>query len=487
MKILYYALGTQETASSRLRVYKIADELRILGHGVDVKISSADRVLDYDLVVVQKRMDLLNHMVDWIKEVPIIFDIDDPIEPPEAGLPKHNLMTVGSRVLAGMYSGTYYIPDCLDIDDLTNPKIKHSKTLSKICWFGLGCNLYNAEPVYKACEELGLILVVITDTKGKNDYPRWEKAEYINWELGSVDTIIKHCDLVVCPYVTTGHWKADWIGAKGENRILKAWGLGMPVAGTPIPSYVEHGLHHQATTEIEWIEVLQSLKSKVAREADAIAGRKRALKRTSDKVVELWLDAFFEVMIWSDMRDYKQAWIDECGKQYRQDFYDRTHQHGSRPLTDNPTTIELFNLLEAHNPKSILEIGCGFGRFLEPISKAFASLCPVCGCDVSIDMLSLCPLDLPTFYWDICEKPLSEVQYPSADWRSLFGDHFDVGYSRGVFMYFTDEQMEKAMKHVADCIGKVMIVFEWEEVCERMQNTYIKGNFEYHTIEKRDE
>ena len=288
MKILYFARGQMMTASSRLRVYKIADALRFLGDVVDTKISYADWT-GQDVIVVQKRQDFYKEMKRWVNEgIPVIFDIDDPTD----RLPEFSLLTVGSKELQSRHEGSVYVPDCLDISNPYRPKKIHNDDFKRVCWFGLACNLYHTEPVYAACEKLGLELVLVTDLNGVYEYPRWENATYIEWELDSVDKVITHCDVVACSYILSGRWNEQWIQAKGENRILKAWGLGMPVVGTPIPSYVDHGLKYTATTEREWITTLSILKDKGARQHDAESGRLRAVERDANNVALKWRGVF---------------------------------------------------------------------------------------------------------------------------------------------------------------------------------------------------
>lgn len=287
MKIAYFPLGGLDVASSRLRVHKIVPELQSWGHEVEVlPISATKLVGDFDLVVVQKRLDLRGEMTRW--QVPSVFDFDDPTP----RLPKCTLVTAGSEELHRRHPSSVYIPDALDVDNVDVYKSKHPDDIKRVCWFGLACNAYHAEAVKDACNELGLQLVIITDVDGKHTYTRWQGVEYIKWELETVDCNIMACDLVVCPYLHGGRWPASWVEAKGENRVLKAWALGMPVAGTPVPSYVEHELQHWATTVDEWKVVLERLRSRRLRIIDARYGRQIALQRTADRVASLWEQAF---------------------------------------------------------------------------------------------------------------------------------------------------------------------------------------------------
>ena len=58
MDIKYFALGGEDMASSRLRVYKIAVALNQMGHSVRVTTDEVRGTPSEHLVVVQKRLDL---------------------------------------------------------------------------------------------------------------------------------------------------------------------------------------------------------------------------------------------------------------------------------------------------------------------------------------------------------------------------------------------------------------------------------------------
>jgi hypothetical protein len=119
---------------------------------------------------------------------------------------------------------------------------------------------------------------------------RFNRAEYWHWNLDSVDKDLVACDVVACPYVLDGPWPAAWVASKGENRVYKAWALGLPVIGTPIPSYVAAGLVHQATTAREWALAFKALASREARQKDAARGQAIALSHCADKVALRWLE-----------------------------------------------------------------------------------------------------------------------------------------------------------------------------------------------------
>ena len=290
MKILYYALGGEDTASSRLRVHKVSRELISRGHIVRVVTSDMSRKpMDDEIIVVQKRLDLCRVQPRWVAAGHrVVFDIDDPTPK----VPDHSVMTVGSKELQAQHEGSIYIPDCLDVDDSTVYKKTHNDEVNSVCWFGLSCNLYHAYPVMMACRELELNFVVVTDVDGRVDVPLWPGVDYRPWSRETIDQEIMSHDLITCPYVEGGRWGTEWTLCKGENRLFKAWALGMPVLGSPIPSYLEHGLQDCAWTPTEWKDLIEKFQDRKLRAANARNGRKIAIKQTTFKITNQWLKVF---------------------------------------------------------------------------------------------------------------------------------------------------------------------------------------------------
>ena len=91
--------------------------------------------------------------------------------------------------------------------------------------------------------------------------------------------------------------RSGWVAAKGENRLLKAWALGMPVAGAGIESYCDHGMRYFAQTTEHWVHVFGLLRSMSARQADAELGRATALKNSASIIAQKWLEVFDEGLL----------------------------------------------------------------------------------------------------------------------------------------------------------------------------------------------
>jgi SAM-dependent methyltransferase len=176
-------------------------------------------------------------------------------------------------------------------------------------------------------------------------------------------------------------------------------------------------------------------------------------------------------------QDYQLAWLSPEGESYRRQVYERQHKAGTQPLRSNPTVDELRRDLRAHGPKTILEVGCGWGRLIGEFADEFA----VTGCDVSPSMLQLCPKDLDVFLFDLAIDQRQFLQARERQW--------DVVFMRGVIMYLVDhsDQTACAMNNLLLMAKSAILVYEWPEVCAVMKRVSNNPKFEYHPIEHRQE
>jgi hypothetical protein len=287
VRITYFASGNYAWASSRLRAHKIVYALEKLGHAV-----TYDEVTPLtEVVVVQKRVDLWQQMRAWRQDgVRVIFDMDDYIPTPAADYA--DCITVDTPAKLALYPSALVVPDCLDTDPDSPIKTGHRETLERVVWVGNRDNLYHIANAAEACRRLGLTLTVITDLTSGNI-----GSEYgvygIQWDIANVDAAIVETDVAICPFLPdAGQWSREWVLSKSANKLLKMWALGLPCAGSPIPSYVEAGLEYCATTVDEWVAVLTLLHDARLRERDAIVGYERAQAYRADVVVHRWLRVF---------------------------------------------------------------------------------------------------------------------------------------------------------------------------------------------------
>jgi hypothetical protein len=289
MNITYLPIGTRNTASSRLRVYKIADVLSGEGHDVCVTPAICDTA-QADVVVVQKRQDFTQNMVNWLDQGKrVIWDVDDWIYYPD--LPAGVQVTVDTPYKLELYPNAIVVPDTLDVNRTTPFKTIHAPKMQRVVWVGNPENWDQMRHVIWACEKMKLEIVAITDTRSQH-YASYPNITGVQWHLESVDLEIIRSDVMVCPYVFDGSWPMRWVKSKSANRLLKGWALGMPMAGTPIPSYTDAGLEYRATTTDEWIDVLTHYAGIEARVNDALRGYKIAQAYKAESVAKEWLKVF---------------------------------------------------------------------------------------------------------------------------------------------------------------------------------------------------
>lgn len=304
MKVLTATMGGVDVASSRLRVWYLLSELRNLGHTI-VTCANAPSWLSFienepfDICLFQKTFNWVGAAWGRTRGLPRIFDCDDAI--PDIPFDTTVLTTDTHEHLVFFRSIDYegravVIPDTLDIQPDIKPKQQHNKELRHCVAVCNTENLYHLAVAAEAIEALGLELTVYTNrlhskfSLHKAFLP--SSVSYAPWSL-DIDEKLKEADLMICPYVRKEH--DPWVNGKSANRLLKGWGLGLPVIGTPIPSYVEAELWMRAETYDEWIAALEKMGSQERRENDAVEGMARTWRYSPSQIALMW-DRLFRNM-----------------------------------------------------------------------------------------------------------------------------------------------------------------------------------------------
>jgi len=294
MKIVYFTEGPETLASSRLRCYRPGRALAQAGHDVQF---NPERISGVDVIIIQKRAweRFGRRGIETLKQVGarIVWDVDDLYVWNDPPTDLVDLVTVDTAAKLKVYPGAVVVPDCLDVDDDAPRKTQHSEWLRSIVWFGGGDNAYHARNAIEAANQLHLEMTLITNLAGSSlNVGYYDNVHGVQWDVSNIDAAIIAADLVVCPYVFNGPQPREWIEAKSANRVYKAWGLGMPVAGTPIPSYIEAGLNYQGETIDEWRALYTVLAGRQAREYAAEQGYALAQTQRADVIKDAWLRAF---------------------------------------------------------------------------------------------------------------------------------------------------------------------------------------------------
>lgn len=149
--------------------------------------------------------------------------------------------------------------------------------------------------------------------------------------------------------------------------------------------------------------------------------------------------------------------------------FERQSESGHKPLRNNPTIDQVHDAVEACEPESVLEIGCGWGRLTAPLNRRMGGR--VEGCDYLPEMLERCDGSFRAFRWDC----LANVPLLSRTW--------DVTFTRGLFLYFVgDDVVEVAMRNVLAVTARKAIFWEWPETIRVMATTLRDPRIEYRVV-----
>jgi trans-aconitate methyltransferase len=97
------------------------------------------------------------------------------------------------------------------------------------------------------------------------------------------------------------------------------------------------------------------------------------------------------------------------------------------------------------------------------------------GCDFADELLEDARKDgLDVFKLDLVE--------PRQNWVAENREHWDVTYTRAVFMFLIDhpEDTRRAMETLDRITKTKVLIWEWKHVCDYMRSVYPSEKFEYH-------
>lgn len=205
---------------------------RIRGHWLIKNWPGAESFVQgqkYDAVIFQKTywpqyaneydgvkiLDLCD--ADWLDSQPIkeMIDAVDAITCSTDALTDYIKQLTDKPVLT--------IPDRQDLEFHNKQKV-HSGMAKKVCWFGYSHNASVLDISISTIKKHKVRLTVISDLR-----PPYSKADKnVKWDLKTINKEILKCDFVLMPKTDKGRFIY-----KSNNKITKAWALGMPVATNP--------------------------------------------------------------------------------------------------------------------------------------------------------------------------------------------------------------------------------------------------------------
>lgn len=178
------------------------------------------------------------------------------------------------------------------------------------------------------------------------------------------------------------------------------------------------------------------------------------------------------------MAKYRELWCEPEGRDYRSATYQRQNSAGTLPLVDNPHIDSVIKALKFYQPDDVLEIGCGWGRWLEQLNRHFH----ITGCDASLDMLRV----VPDAYKD-CALHL-DITAPLPQTGLFAIKTWDVAITRGVLHYLLDDLslLNAAVRNMHTLVRSKVILWELPEVCEVVEK-YNSSLFDLRPIERKEE
>jgi len=214
--------GDKTIASSRLRVWNVVPHMK------GAKIGTPEHYKKGDVLIIQKAVnpdELLKAQAEGAK---VIYDIDDNfLDKPEFAemARRADMVTVGSYYFHKWFPDAPVIDDSLDWDGT----IKDDYTDNKIVgWHGYG-NLNYLQAFGHALQSKGYSIRAIV---GEKYMPYYSQYDVRKWDLATIDKDLASCDLLAF-YLPDD----DFSQAKGMNKLIKGWAIGLPVYVSYMPEY----------------------------------------------------------------------------------------------------------------------------------------------------------------------------------------------------------------------------------------------------------
>jgi len=214
--------GDRTIASSRLRIYQPFPYLENAVIGTPKKYKKGD------VLIIQKALrhdELEKAQKEGAK---VVYDIDDNYMDKKDFVQMAedaDLVTVGSSFFHRYFPEAPVIDDSLDWDGTI--KQDYTKT-NTVGWVGFGFHSF-IDAISPVFWQKGMVVRTIV---GKEYLPLYNRYEAVEWTLDTVDKKIAECDFTVI-YLDPD----DWSMAKGMNKLLKSWAIGVPCFFSYNPEY----------------------------------------------------------------------------------------------------------------------------------------------------------------------------------------------------------------------------------------------------------
>jgi len=268
MKILFFLRYSRDQASSRVRGFYIAEEMKkrgidcdiIFGYGKKVYAKFLLKFMNYDIIYFQKRYTGINVKLNKLARFmgkKTIFDIDDA----PGGVSLNStaeemaiqMMKYSSAVIVGSHKlfdfakrfnrFTYLLPTSINLDYYKPKKEKKDKDCIKLGWVGNGINYKNdLLKLIKPLEKIGgkykikLIIVgalgqkEIYESFGKIKKVKVEVIDSIDWaDPMAVPAVINDFDIGLYPLLNNAYNQY-----KCGFKALEYMAMEVPVLSSPV-------------------------------------------------------------------------------------------------------------------------------------------------------------------------------------------------------------------------------------------------------------
>jgi hypothetical protein len=219
--IYFIPWGDKLTASSRLRVYNVLPHM-------EASLELPETYKEGDILIIQKALAMDELRKAKSQGAKVIYDIDDNYLDKQAFFDMAeaaDMVTVGSVFFRRYYPNAPIIDDSLDWDG-TKKKDYTPKNL--VGWHGYG-NLNYISAIAPAFSLKDYSFRVIVGEPYMEFYKQYEVKK---WTLETVDKDLSECDM--CAFYLPDD---DFSQAKGMNKLIKAWAIGLPCYVSRTPEY----------------------------------------------------------------------------------------------------------------------------------------------------------------------------------------------------------------------------------------------------------
>ena len=217
MTTYFLPWGDRNIASSRLRVWNVVSEMKNTMVGVPEEYKKGD------VLIIQKAANITELLKAQSQGAKVIYDIDDNfLDKPEFAemCRRADLVTVGSHLFHKWFPDAPVIDDTLDWDGTTKESYASEDSQKLVGWHGYG-NLNYLSAFGHAFLDKGYKIKAIVGEKYMPYYSQYETAA---WKLETIDKELAACDLLAF-YLPDD----DFSQAKGMNKLIKGWAIGLPV------------------------------------------------------------------------------------------------------------------------------------------------------------------------------------------------------------------------------------------------------------------